>query len=117
VRSAAGRLGAKKVADDLAALVGQTGTAHPALLLSHTLEQAAPGQVIALVSLADGVDVAVLRTTEALAAFRPARPVATQLATAATCRQKYLAWQRIVTIEPPAGPARPHLSGGGYTDG
>ena len=59
VRGIASRLGTAKeaLADDLAATVGNTGTAHAALLLTNVLETATPGQVIALVVLADGVDV------------------------------------------------------------
>ena len=73
VRGIGGRLGASKaaMADDLAATVGNTGTAHAALLLTNALETAEPGQVIALVVLADGVDVLLFRTTDALAAYRP----------------------------------------------
>jgi uncharacterized OB-fold protein len=111
VKAAAGGLGVKRIADDLAASVGQTGTAHPVLLLSHTLEQAAPGQRVALVSLADGVDVAIFRTTEALAAWRPARPVAAQLASAADLPySKYLAWRRLLTVEPPRRPEPDRIS-------
>ena len=111
VRTATGRLGVRRIADDLGATVGQTGTAHPALLLAHTLEQAAPGQVVALVSLADGVDVAIFRTTDALAAYRWVRPIATQLATAADLPYaKYLTWRRILTVEPPRRPEPDRIS-------
>jgi 3-hydroxy-3-methylglutaryl CoA synthase/uncharacterized OB-fold protein len=111
VRTASGRLGARRIADDLGAQAGQTGTAHPALLLAHTFEQAKPGQIVALVSLADGVDVAIFRSTEALAAYRPARPVATQLASAADLPySKYLTWRQIVTLEPPRRPEPDRVS-------
>src|SRR5690606_21922558 len=75
----AGRLGAAAVADDLSATVGNTGAAHPALVLTDVLERARPGQVIALVSLADGAEVLVFRTTDALGSYAPARTVSTQL--------------------------------------
>jgi len=111
VKGVAAQLGAKRVADDLAASVGQTGTAHPALLLGHALEQASPGQVLALVSLADGADVAIFRTTDALAGYRPARPVARQLATAADLPYgKYLAWRQLVALEPPRRPEPDRIS-------
>ena len=111
VKTAAGRLGVRQVADDLAASVGQTGTAHPALLLAHTLEQARPGQVVALVSLADGVDVAIFQTTSGLAAYRPARTVAAQLTTTANLPYaKYLAWRQMVTLEPPRRPEPDRIS-------
>ena len=50
--------------------VGNTGTAHWALLLADVLDRAEPGQQIAVVVLADGCDVRLLRTTDA------ARPTA-----------------------------------------
>src|ERR1700722_18448913 len=48
VRAIGGRLGASKAAtaEDLAATVGNTGTAHPALLLTNAIESAEPGQVV-----------------------------------------------------------------------
>jgi uncharacterized OB-fold protein len=81
------------------------------LLLAHALEQAGPGQIIALVSLADGVDVAIFRTTQALASHRAARPITTQLATAADLPySKYLAWRQILTVEPPRRPEPGRIS-------
>jgi hydroxymethylglutaryl-CoA synthase len=71
---------ATKVVDDLAATVGNPGAAQPALLLSAALEQATPGQVVVLLSLADGADALVFRTTDAIAAHVPARPVTDQVA-------------------------------------
>jgi 3-hydroxy-3-methylglutaryl CoA synthase/uncharacterized OB-fold protein len=112
-RSVAGRLGAGKdaLADDLAATVGNTGTAHPALLLTHALESAAPGEVLALVVLADGVDVLVFRTTDALPSYTPARPVAAQVATGGDLPYgKFLAWRDAVTLEPPRRPEPDRIS-------
>ncbi len=59
VRALIARLGVDKarVVDDLSGSVGFTGAAHPGLLLTTALETAAPGQTIALVSLAAGADV------------------------------------------------------------
>ncbi len=61
--------------DDLTGLVGNTGTAHGLLMLADVLDRAEPGQTIALVQLADGVDVWLLRTTDAIAAHTPERTV------------------------------------------
>ena len=63
---------AEAVADPLQSIVGDTGTAHPLLMLVDTLERAAPGQRILLVGFGQGVDVLVLETTQALARL-PAR--------------------------------------------
>jgi 3-hydroxy-3-methylglutaryl CoA synthase/uncharacterized OB-fold protein len=93
------------IEDDLSATVGLTGAAHAALLLSATLDRAEPNRVIALVSLADGADVFLFRTTGALAGFSAARPVATQLAAGGPVGYgKYLAWRGFLPIEPPRRP-------------
>jgi hydroxymethylglutaryl-CoA synthase len=61
------------LAPDLTASVGNLGAAHAAVALCDVLERARPGQVIAVLSLADGADALVLRTTDALAAAQRAR--------------------------------------------
>lgn len=97
----------------LAAEVGFTGAAQPALALAAALEDAAPGEVVALVVLSDGADVLLVRTTEALAARRPARPLAAQLnAGLPVTYGRYLAWRGFLPVEPPRRPepARPSAS-------
>lgn len=80
----AGRLGidpsaeAKPLDDNC----GYTGAAHGLLMLSHALEQAAPGDVIVLACLGQGVDALVLRATDAIETFRPRRGVSGALADA-----------------------------------
>jgi 3-hydroxy-3-methylglutaryl CoA synthase len=99
------------VADDLAASVGITGTAHPALLLARALEGARPGQVIALVALADGADVLLFRTTDALGATPAPRPVDRQVEVAADLPYgKLLTWRGMVTVEPPRRPEPARVS-------
>ena len=73
VRQVAGKVGAGTggVADDLTSAIGNPGAAQPGLLLAKALEQAEPGQVLALVVLADGADVVLLRATDALAVVDP----------------------------------------------
>lgn len=110
-KTVAGRLGAPKLADDLSATVGQTGAAHVALMLANVLEQATPGQVIAVVQLADAVDVLLFRTTDAIANYRPARTVATQLEhTADLPYAKFLSWRDQVRLEPPRRPEPNRIS-------
>lgn len=58
------------VADNLAATVGDTGTAHALLMLAAVLENAAPGQVIVVSQFASGAEALVLRTTDHIASFR-----------------------------------------------
>jgi 3-hydroxy-3-methylglutaryl CoA synthase/uncharacterized OB-fold protein len=113
VRGISARLGTAKeaLADDLAASVGNTGTAAAALLLANVLEHATPGQVIALVVLADGADVLLFRTTDAIASFTPARTVASQIENAADLPYtKFLNWRGVVTVEPPRRPEPDRIS-------
>ena len=102
-----------KVANDLSATVGNPGAAQLALLLSATLEKATPGQVVAVVGLADGADAFVFRCTDAIADHVVAEPVAGQLEAGAPLPYgKYLAWRGYLTPEPPRRPepARPSAS-------
>ncbi|MGH9092280.1 MAG: OB-fold domain-containing protein, partial [Acidimicrobiales bacterium] len=122
VRALGGRLGLGEgvVADDLSATVGQAGAAHPLLVLASMLEREAAGQrdgalpagrLVALVHLADGADVVVLRTTGALASWHPPRPVADQVAGGADLPYgKYLAWRGMLALEPPRRPEPPRVS-------
>lgn len=105
--SVARSLGARTEAlvDSLAATVGNTGAAHPALLLASALESATPNQVIALVVLADGVEVMIFRTTDALAAYEPRRTVAAQVSSVGSITYgRFLAWRGMLTVEPPRRP-------------
>jgi len=97
--------------DDLSATVGQTGTAHAALMLASMLEQSGPDEVVAVVSLADGADVLVFRTTPAIAGWSPADPVAHQVAAGADLPYgKFLTWRGMVTTEPPRRPEPQRVS-------
>lgn len=109
----------ERLVPDLAGAVGNTGAAHPAVLLTAALEQATPGQVLALVVLADGADVLLFRTTEAIASWSDragARPVADQAAAGAPIDYgTYLRWRGLLPVEPPRRPepARPSASAAG----
>jgi 3-hydroxy-3-methylglutaryl CoA synthase/uncharacterized OB-fold protein len=103
----AASVGATKgtVADDLAAVVGNTGTAHAALLLAQALDAAAADQLIAAVSLADGCDVTIWRTTAALSGHRPKAKVAAQIAGGVPVSyQGFLTWRGFLQREPPRRP-------------
>jgi hydroxymethylglutaryl-CoA synthase len=105
-----------RLAGGLEATVGFTGAAQPGLLLANALDTATEGQTIALVVLADGADVILLRTTDALAAGRPTPTVADQVATAGTVPYgKVLSWRGWLPVEPPRRPepARPSASAAG----
>jgi len=108
VRSAVRRIGASKdvLADDLSSTVGNTGAAHAGLVLADVLDRAGPDEVIALVSVADGVDVLLLRTTEALSQRRPARTVADQVTSARDdlSYTTWLTWRGLLERQPPRRP-------------
>ncbi len=113
VKRVSGQLGVARVADDLSAAVGNTGTAHPGLVLANELEQSEPSQTIAVVMLADGVEVLVLRTTDALAEFTPGLPVADQISDGAEVSYAtYLQWREMIQVQPPnrPEPTRPSSS-------
>jgi hydroxymethylglutaryl-CoA synthase len=110
---AAGRLakalGGVQIIDDLGATVGNSATAHAGLLLAAMVDQAEPGEVLALVSLVDGADVLLFRVTGAVTGAA-VRPVADQVAAAADLPYAtFLAWRGEITLEPPnrPEPARP----------
>jgi 3-hydroxy-3-methylglutaryl CoA synthase len=113
VRGIAAKLGATnaKTVDDLSTTVGNTGSAHALLLLTSALENAEPGQVIALVVLADGADVLLFRATDAIASYKPARSIAKQIEDAADLPYgKFLSWREQVHLEPPRRPEPERIS-------
>lgn len=75
---------AASVSDGLEAEIGYSGVAQPMLMLAHTLERAAPGDIIAVAGFGQGCDVLVLRVTDAIKSFRPRRGVSGALADALT---------------------------------
>ncbi len=113
VKALARKLGVGEgvLVDDLSGTVGQAGTAHPGLVLASMVERAGPGQVLALVSLADGADVLIFRTTDALGQWSPAETVADQVAATADLPYgKFLSWRGMVTPEPPRRPEPARVS-------
>jgi uncharacterized OB-fold protein len=98
--------------------VGQAGAAHPLLVLASVLERlvaeppaAAAGRLIVLVHLADGADALVLRTTPALAEWRPVRPVDLQVAQGTQIPYgKFLSWRGQLVPEPPRRPEPARVS-------
>jgi hydroxymethylglutaryl-CoA synthase len=109
-KAVAASVGARPEAavDDLTAAIGNTGAAHVGLLLASVLDRAEPGQVIVVVHLADGADVVVLRTTDALGPYRARRTttVEAQLAAGRTDLPypSFLTWRGELTREPPRRP-------------
>lgn len=94
------------VAADLTAAIGNTGTAHPGVVLADLLDRAGAGETIALVVLADGASVLLFRTTDALMERRPAPSVAAQIASGHDGLRyaTFLNWRGILPKEPPRRP-------------
>lgn len=99
-------LDAARVADDLTATVGNSGTAHPGLVLASVLDRAVPGQTIMVVHLADGCTASVFRTTEAIASYTASPTVAQQIASGndALRYNDFLTWRGVLEREPPRRP-------------
>jgi hydroxymethylglutaryl-CoA synthase len=99
-----------KIVNDLAATIGNSGAAHPGLLLTAALEAAQPGEVIALVVLADGADVLLFRAGAA-ASTSPIRSIAEQIEAGTTVPYgKFLSWRGGISIEPPRRPEPARMS-------
>jgi hydroxymethylglutaryl-CoA synthase len=103
---------ADRVVPDHAALIGNLGAAQGSLELADVLERGTPGQVVAMVEVADGADAVLLRTTDALPAVQAARREAgvrdvadlvgdgrSDLAYAV-----FLSWRGMLRREPPRRP-------------
>jgi uncharacterized OB-fold protein len=74
-------------------------------LLADALDRAAPDQLIALVSLADGCDVSIWRTTAAVSAARRSPSVAQQMAAGTGVPYAtFLTWRGFLDREPPRRP-------------
>lgn len=116
VRGAAKAAGvdAGKVADDLTATVGNTGSSHAGLILASVLDNAEPGQTVMVVHLADGCDVGFYKTTDAITAYEPSNTVAAQIENCDDTLEynTFLTWRGFLDREPPRrpdpeGPAAP----------
>jgi 3-hydroxy-3-methylglutaryl CoA synthase/uncharacterized OB-fold protein len=96
----------ERVVDDLSGTVGNTGAAHAGILLASALERAAPGDRVALLSIADGADALVLEVTDAPASGLPTRTVAAQVASGTELEsyETFLTWRGFLTREPPRRP-------------
>jgi hypothetical protein len=97
---------ADRLVDDVAPVVGNTGAAHPLLLLVDLLERAEAERTIVLLTLADGAEALVLRTTGALAGAHAAgTSVGSQVRGGGPVSYgRYLAWRGILPVEPPRRP-------------
>ncbi len=70
----------KAVRDNLHTVAGETGAAHPLVMLAHALEDAKPGDKILVVGFGQGCDAILFEATENLAKLAPRRGVKGHLA-------------------------------------
>lgn len=104
-------VGAHSSTGELLRSVGDAGIAAGALGLADVLDRAAPGEVVVVATVADGVDVHVYRTTLALADYDRPTAVRTQIDATddALDYTTFLTWTGQLRREPPRrpDPARP----------
>jgi hydroxymethylglutaryl-CoA synthase len=85
VKSVAGALArragirADAIADSMTSTVGDSGAAHPMLMLAAALEAAGPGEMILLAGFGQGVDLLAFETTQAITEVSPRRGVSGSL--------------------------------------
>ena len=94
-------ISAEAVADNLQAMCGETGVAHPLVMLVAALEGAAPGEKILICGFGQGSDALLFETTAALADYPARRGVAGSLAR--RCEEtnyiKYLTFNGLLDME------------------
>ena len=93
------------MADDLSGSIGNAGAAHAGLMLADALDRAKPDEIIVVVSLADGADVFIWKTTSAIGTRRAVPAVAAQLEGGGRVSYPaFLTWRGFLDREPPRRP-------------
>jgi hydroxymethylglutaryl-CoA synthase len=100
VAKAAG-LAETALCDPIYATCGDTGVAHPLLLLAAALERAKPGDTILVAGFGQGADALLFEVTDAIGKFRPRLGVKGHLARrkAETNYSRFLAFNAIIELE------------------
>ena len=90
-----------KVRDNLAASVGECGTAHSLLMLAHALENAKPGEKILVAAFGQGCDAVLFEVTSEIEKAKPQRGVKGSLARRKeeTNYMKWLAFNGLIEME------------------
>ena len=100
------RIAGDKLVDDLTGRIGNPGAAQLPLLVASALDNAAPGETILVVHMADGANANVLRTTDAIADYTPFSSVESQIENGSDNLDYnlYLTWRGFLDREPPRRP-------------
>jgi len=91
----------EKVADNLYTVCGETGTAHPLVMLVRVLEEAQPGQRIVVVGFGQGADALCFQVTEHIRQLPPRRGIRGSLAEKKTTDNylKFLKFRDLIITE------------------
>ena len=94
------------VSDDLSSFVGRAGAAHIGLMLAAALDEAKPGDRIAVLEGTDGADAMILEVTERIKEGRPRRSVRRWVEAKRADLQynTYLKWRGVLPFEKPRRP-------------
>lgn len=87
------------VADTYMATIGDTGVAHPLLMLASTLQNAKPGEKVLLASFGQGADVLVFETTKNLAEVNKLQAQFSQPGLADTNYPRYLSHRGMLNLD------------------
>ena len=100
------RIAGDKLVDALTGRIGNPGAAQLPLLVASALDNAAPGETILVVHMADGANANVLRTTDAIADYTPFSSVESQIENGSDNLDYnlYLTWRGFLDREPPRRP-------------
>ncbi len=92
---------ADKAVDNFHAVCGETGAAHPLVMLSHTLEAAAPGEKILVCGFGQGCDALLFQVTDAIDELPARAGVRGALERKETVRnhQKFLKFRDLIATE------------------
>ncbi len=102
-------LDAHQIAGDLTAKVGRPGSANAGLLLAGMLDEASPGDRLAVVSAADGAEAVIVEVSEGIERARPRHSVSDWIdaGRGELPYETYLKWRGILPFEPPRRPDPP----------
>lgn len=94
-------LGPAQVEDDLLQESGDTGTAHPLLMLAKALEEASPGDKLLVISYGSGCDALYFEVTPEIESFNNRKRFSDTLARRAELDNytKYLTWRKMAPVD------------------
>jgi len=92
-------IAAEAVSDSLLATIGDTGVAHPAIMLAKALQKAKPGEKILVASFGQGADVLVFEATEHLEQVNQRQQVADEQYVSDGNYQRFLFHRGLLDID------------------